>query len=134
VAFSFISRRENMSDDALRFETLAINGRQVYVVDEQFIEYVANPVEVLPGRYVERPGFNHAMRVAFPGLVYDLAVPQGWLDSDQQAAEKFTRVGAVWTYSERSVFGEPLYGDAILEKYVEMVQSRLKEVPCGKAA
>ena len=46
---------------------------------------------------------------------YDTAVPQQWFEKN--LAEINERGGAVWSYPEKSIFGEPVFWDTVLRQF-----------------
>lgn len=99
-------------------------------------ELLENPVEVIPGYHTRRPNLGDAMKVAFPGLEFDFAVPQSWLDSDEKINDRFYKEGAVWAYPDKGLLGgQPLWGSEILKAYLDKIRAHpdVHNLDCAKA-
>lgn len=87
-------------------------------------ELLEHPVEVIPGYHTRRPNLGDAMKVAFPGLNFDFAVPQNWLDSDKKINARFYKEGAVWAYPDKGPLGgQPLWGSDIMKAYLDKIRA-----------
>ena len=98
-------------------------------------ELLEHPVEVIPGYHTRRPNLGDAMKVAFPGLNFDFAVPQNWLDSDKKINARFYKEGAVWAYPDKGPLGgQPLWGSDIMKAYLDKIRAHpdVHNLDCAK--
>lgn len=65
------------------------------------------------------PTIQAMVETVYPGLTFDVAVPQPWFDKMNARDGKPPR--AVWAYPDGSLFGKPLFLEDVETEYRRMV-------------